>query len=199
MKKTRGIQRVLLIAVATLILSGAHQPAYCADSSSTTSVSISLQTIFSIEFYTDANVLFSTTVPFTNVDPKKSIIYPDGRSENDGKSDTAVICSSNTGKTWYLKLHAQTAPPLTVDKVKYYISQPYNRNTGATSDGTLTRTPEWYPLAAEPTTIYTSGYKDMSNLPFGTIVTFSFSLIPTDLESGKTYSAAITYTLTTSS
>jgi len=172
---------------------------YAADTKSTSNVTISVQSVFSLEFYTDANVLYSSTIPFTNVDPNESIAYPDGRFEDDGKSDAGVICRSNAGVPWQLKLHLEATPPLTPDKMRYYIGQPFNRNTGEQADGTLSRSPDWYPFQSTPTTVYTAGFKDQSNLPFGTLATISYSLIPTGLDAGQGYSADIVYTMTTSS
>lgn len=163
----------------------------------TSNVSISIQGSFALEFYTDQNVLYSDVIPFTNVDPAESVVYPDGRSENDGKSDTAVICRSNLGEVWYLKVHLIPTPPMTAERLKYYIDQPYNRNTGDKSDGTLTRSAEWYEFSTTPTTVYSAGVSDKSNLPFGTLATFSFSLNPSGLDSAQAYSAQIVYTLST--
>lgn len=172
-------------------------PAGAVDISSTTNVSISIQQAFSIQFYTDSNVVYSTTVPFSSIDPSQSMVYPDGRKVNDGKSDVGIICLSNAGKTWYLKLSVQTTASLTADKMRYYMDQPYNRNTGGRADGTLSQPARWYPLSSTPTTVYSSGAQDQSNLPFGTLVTFNYALDPSGLEAGQAYSAVITYTLTT--
>src|SRR3989338_6655299 len=109
------------------------------DTSKVTNISIAVGSAFSMEFYTDQNVVYRDVVPFSNVDPGKTIAYPDGRAEKDGKADVGIVCRSNSGVECYLKIHAIKNPPLTVDKLQYYISQPYNRNTGGQSDGTLTQ------------------------------------------------------------
>lgn len=167
------------------------------DVSQTSNVTIVVQNAFSIEFYTDQNVVYSDVVPFTNVDPNRSIVYPDGRAEFDGKSDTGIVCKTNAGVSWYLKLHAIPNPPLTAEKLQYYVDQPWDRNTGGHADGSLTQSPRWYSFSSTPTTIYTSGGQDISNLPYGTLTTFNFSLNPTGLDSGRTYSAVVVYTFTT--
>ncbi|MFC1577019.1 hypothetical protein ACFL3N_01630 [Candidatus Omnitrophota bacterium] len=195
MKRSAKFFMIVLLAAC---LFGARE-AHCADSSSSTDFTISVQNVFSLEFYSDANVLYSTTVPFTNIDPLESIVYPDGRFQDDGKSDTALICRSNVGETWYLKMHSVTTPPLSHDKIKFYMDKPHNRNTGEGADGSLARSPDWYSIGEDATTVYTAGYKDLSNLPFGTLATFNFAIIPTGLEGGKGYSASITYTMTSSS
>lgn len=190
--RTRALIAILLIALIRAVPS-----ARAADTTGTSSVSISIQQVFSMEFYTDQNTLYSDTVPFTGVDSAKSFVYADGRMENDGKSDTGVVCKSNAGLAWFLKLHLAPKPPLTVDKMKYYVDQPYNRNTGGRADGTLTQSANWYIFNATPTTIYTAGYLDKSNLPYGTLFNFNFGLIPSGLDAGRAYTATITYTMTT--
>lgn len=187
--------RFVCTLIAALLLMSS--PAIAAESSKSSTVSIAVQNVFSMEFYTDSNVLYRDAVPFTNVDPNKAVVYPDNRSENDGKSDTAVVCKSNIGSQWYLKLHLIPNPPLTVEKMRYYAGQPYNRNTGGTADGALAQSPQWYAFSNLPSTIYTSGYSDSSNLPFGTLLSLNFSLIPTGLTAGQAYSATVIYTMTT--
>lgn len=182
------------LAIFTVLI---NAQAFGLDSTQSTTVSIGVQNVFSMEFYTDEKVIYRDTVPFSNVDPNKSLVYPDGRSENDGKSDTAVICKSNTGTRWYLKVHAIVNPPLTPEKVRYYVAQPYNRNTGGEADGALARSANWYSFSSTPNTIYTSGFSDSSNLPFGTLTTFNFSLIPSGLSAGQAYSATVVYSMTT--
>jgi hypothetical protein len=189
------LTRTALFIVISLTLLGAVTEA--AENNQVTNISISIQRIFSLEFYTDENVLYSGTVPFSNVDPTKPLVYPNGREENDGKSDVGAVCRSNSGSTWYLKLHLLAAHGLAPENLKYYIDQPYNRNTSARTDGALAQPPNWYPFRPTAFTVYTAGDSDKSNLPFGTLLTFSYALNPAGLEAGKSYSAAITYTMTT--
>jgi len=194
----RGVVIRLSICAIFVICIITGRAAFAATTSQTSSVSVGVQSVFSVEFYTDKNVIYTDVIPFTNVDPTKSVAYPDGRQENDGKSDTAVICRSNSGSVWYLKLHVIPNPPLAADRIKYYIDQPYNRNTGGKADGALTKSAQWYSLSETPTAVYAAGFQDKSNLPFGTLAAFSFSLNPTGLDAGKSYSAAIVYTMSTS-
>lgn len=185
------------LSISMLIVCLMCTNVFAADTSKTTTIGIAIQNIFSIEFYTDQNVVYRDAVPFTNVDPNKTIVYPDGRAEFDGKSDVGIICKSNAGAAWYLKLHVITNPPLTPEKLRYYVSQPYYRNTGGLAGGSLTRTPAWYPFSNTPTTIYTAGVNDQTNLPFGTLTTFNFALDPSGLKAGEAYSAVVVYTFST--
>jgi hypothetical protein len=189
----RMIAGFVIVSLLVLVTPGA----YALDTNAATTLNISVQQAFAIEFYTDSNVLYSSTVPFSNVDPTQSMVYADGRRVGDGKSDVGIICMSNAGVPWYLKIHVTSTEPLTADKVKYYVDQPYNRNTGGRADGTLAQPAKWYPFQLSPTTIYSSGAQDQNNPPFGTLFTFNYALDPSGLEAGKAYSAAITYTLTT--
>src|SRR3989338_3541759 len=131
--------------------------------------------IFSIEFYTDSNVLNGTEgFTFTNIDPTKSFVYPDGRSEGDGKADTGILCKTNMNQTWYLKMNASTTSTFDLANFKYYLSQPWDRNRAAQADGQLANSPDWYSAPTSSTTVYTAGNFDKVNLPFGTLATFSF-------------------------
>ena len=186
--------RILALMILYLVLS--HN-AVALDASVSTTVNVTAASVFSMEFYTDNNVVYSTVVPFSNVDPKLSIVYPNGRSEDDGKSDTGVTCISNIGDTWYLKIQGSYSAGLPVNSVKYYYSQPINRNTGQQANGSLTNIVEWRPIPAEPSTMYTSGTDDTISAPFGTLSTFSFSLDPRGLSAGQTYTISVTYTMTT--
>jgi len=186
----------LIFIVLSAFILFSSKPAFAIDNVS--NVSISIQHVFAIEFYTDQNVLYSNVVPFTDVDPSKSIVYPDNRRENDGRSDVGVVCKSNLGGAWFLKIQLRPTGNFEPERLKYYVDQPYNRNTGQRADGALARSANWYPFSLNPTTVYIAGAADQSNLPFGTLATFSYSLNPAGLDAGKAYSAAITYTMTTS-
>ena len=164
----------------------------------TATMQAAVSDVFSIEFYTDANVLYSTNIPFTNIDPTKSLCYADSRREYDGKSDTGVVCKSNLNVTWYLKMGATTSTPtFPMANFKYYMGQPWNRNTGQQADGTLAQTPNWYSIPTAPTVVYTSGDLDKSNLPYGALATLSFAIDPRNLYSGVSYIINISYTLAT--
>lgn len=191
---SKGIAKI--ISVLFLLIS--PQALALADTMSLPAdMGVSVVTIFSIQFYTDANVPYSTTLPFTII-PNKSFCYPDGRAEGDGKSDTGIVCRSNLTVPWYLKLNAVagSSPEFPMQYFKYYMGQPYDRNVGRPTNGKLTRTPAWYVIATSSDLIYTSG-SDYSNLPYGTLATFSFAIDPQNLEGGQAYIVIITYTLTT--
>lgn len=167
------------------------------DKSLTTTVSVTTSVIFAMEFYTDEKVIYSTTVPFSNIDPSQSMAYPNGREEDDGKSDTGVVCISNVGEPWYLKIQGTFSEGLPKNSVKYYYSKPWNRNSGQESDGTLANNIEWRAVPDTPATLYASGAGDEINTPFGTLSTFSFAVDPRSLSSDQVYTVSITYTMTT--
>jgi len=184
----------LFVIAAFLIL---PYQAVAVDSLLVSTISVSSFTVFSMEFYTDQNVIYSTTVPFSNVDPTKSIVYPNGRRENDGKSDTGVVCLTNIGAPWHLKVQGVYSEGLPDNAVKFYYAQPWNRNTGNQADGTVTNRVDWLSLPVTPLTVYTSGTGDLINTPYGTLSTFSFAVDPRNLSSERAYTVQITYTMTT--
>ena len=186
--------KVLTLIVILLVL---PRDGTALESSVTTTVNVTATSIFSMEFYVDQNVVYSTTVPFSNVDPAETLVYPNGRSENDGKSDTGVVCTSNMGVPWYLKIQGTYSEEMPEDCIKYYYSQPWNRNTGYQTSGGMTYSEQWRPIPKEATTIYGSGSEDTINTPFGTLSTFCFAVDPRGLSSERTYTVSVTYTMTT--
>ena len=187
---------IKILALAAIFLVAQYN-VIAFDSSLTTNVTVTATGVFSMEFYTDANVIYSTAVPFSNVDPTKSLVYPNGRSEDDGKSDTGVACISNMGVPWYLKIQGVYSEGLFDGNAKYYYSQPWDRNTNQQTDGTLAGSVEWTSIPTEASTIYTSGSVDTVNTPFGTLSTFSFGVDPRGLSAERTYTVSVTYTMTT--
>lgn len=165
----------------------------------TSDVNASVNITKSFEFYTDPNVLFKESIPFTNVNPESRYNYPDGRAENDGKSDIGLVVIANSNTTWYLKIKAVDAAGDLVSKgnLAVYMGQPINRNTGGTSDGTLGQPKDWFIISAIYHTLYTSAGADNNNTPFGTLITLSFKVDGSGLKPGP-HVAVITYTLTDS-
>lgn len=187
-----------LVTVSLLLL-----PAISAHADTATAMAIvqaAVSDVFSIEFYTDANVLYTTNIPFTLINPTKQLCYADGRAEGDGKADTGVVCRSNLNVTWYLKMSvtATSAPAMPLANFKFYMGQPWNRTLNTTADGQLTYTPAWTPVPTASTVIYRAGVNDKNNLPYGTLGTLSFSIYPQGLIAGTTYTMNITYTIATS-
>ncbi len=173
----------------------------CADTVTATADMVAGATnIFSIEFYTSepSKVLYSTSIPFTNMNPVKSLCYADNRSDGDGKSDVGILCRTNMGQVWYLKVNASTASPdFDLFNFKFYLGQPWNRTRNSTADGTLSQAAAWNPIPTTLATLYTAGQNDKNNLEYGTLATFSFAINPKGLVGGRTYNITITYTMTT--
>jgi hypothetical protein len=164
---------------------------------------------FALEFYDNepGKYLYTTGVPFLNIaDPSQTFVQADGRVPYDGKNDVGLLCRTNLGEIWYLKIQASPAasPLITVANIKHYLGQPWNRSygpgewDGAPADGTLTTDPpEWVNISSTPTTIYTAGPNDFDNLPGGTLCSFSFAINPSMLDPGQPHYCTIGYTLTT--
>ena len=173
-------KRVAIPACIVLMLSSA---AYSETVTQVASMEAAVTTVFSLEFYTDANILYSTSIPFTNIDPTTSLCYADGRSSGDGKSDTGVLCRSNMNVTWYLKMSVITtsSPPFPLANFKYYMGQPWNMNTSSPADGTLAQSPNWYSVPTAATAVYTAGTLDKNNAALGTLATLSFAINPSGI------------------
>lgn len=161
-------------------------------------ISASVSSSSSCEFYSDANVLYGTSLPFSNINPESQYNYPDGRSENDGKSDVGLVIISNTSEVWYFKIRGTDVSGNLIGggKIAVYVGQPVNRNTGTAADGTLGQPKDWFTISSKDHTIYTSGITDKSNAPFGTLITLSFKVDGSGLQPGP-HVASITYTMTT--
>jgi hypothetical protein len=187
-----------ILAISAFLAS----PAHAADATRATDINISVTSAFKVEFYPPdgTHVVYSTSVPFTNIDPTQTFALADGRTVNDGKSDVGLYCISSDGSTWYLKIgiSAGTIPP---SKLKYYISQPYmwNGTTSVPTDGTVTpNPPAWTAIPkGSSTVVYQSGSMDRINTPFGTLITINYQLDTAGMSSGS-FTATVTYTMTTS-
>ncbi len=155
--------------------------------------------VLSIEFANTTDTTFGgNAIPWTSVDPALgNLIKATGHQAT--KADTAVICKYNgASAAWYLKM---SIAGTLAGKVKIYMPQPINRNTGSVTSGTLAYpTPlpdtDWPVLPGTATTVYTAG-NDTVNTPFGTFVAMDYGLNPTGMTTGTTYSGTITYTITT--
>lgn len=168
------------------------------DQALSNTVNATVGSIFSMEFYTDAFVMDGHTIPFSSVDPLNQYNYADGRFVNDGRSDAGVVCTSNEGASWYLKMHINPGSGL-VGHLGCYTSQPIDRNSelaypGNEADGTLTYV-DWFNLSTTAETIYSAGAGDQNNTPFGTLATFNFKIDGSGLLPGS-YNAYVTYTMT---
>ena len=190
---------VISIAVLSIVFT-AGSLSYGETKMVTAGGTVTADIIFSLEFYQDANVLYTTSIPFTNMDATQTHIMADGRQSGDGKNDTGLLCRTNTGQTWYFKVSGnfQSLPQ---GNLKYYFGRPWNRSYnppwgGAPADGTLqTDPPQWVNLPAATNAIYIAGPHDLSNLPGGTLCMFSFAMDPSGLDATTAYTCTITYTL----
>lgn len=159
------------------------------------SANVTLASVLSIEFASTTDSTFgSGTIPWTNVDPASSVVYPTGHLTT--KSDVGLICRYNGAGAWYAKMNLTTTT--LTGKLSRWISQPVNRNTtpGTPTNGTVTGLNSWVVIPATATTVYTSG-NDSLNTPLGTFIGVNYSLNPTGLSTGTAYAGTITYTITT--
>jgi len=190
------MKKLVITAIAIIAVIAMTGEAFAADDQTLNSnVTATVGGIFSLEFYTDANVLYTTSVPFSSVDPTEEYNYPDNRGLNDGKSDIGLLVTSNQGAPWYLKIGLSTGSTL-LGKLRYFMGQPTNRNWDSPADGGLGHE-GWFviPVQTGPETMYTAGTGDQNNTPYGTLATLSYSLDGSGLAPGG-HSGTATYTLT---
>jgi len=197
------MRKILFTALAIVALL-ALASAICASADETlqTSVTATVGSTFSFEFYThnangtkDHNIVYSTNVPFSDVSATSGYNYADGRAEFDGKSDVGLLVITNQGNTWHLKIGMNSGSSL-LGSLGYYMGQPTNRNWEADADGTLGQG-DWadVPSDSSPKTMYTAGANDKSNGPLGTLATLSYKVDGGKLSQGV-HTGNVTYTLT---
>lgn len=200
------MKKILIIFSLMLMMCMVNISSYAETKMVTASGGFDSLTFFSLEFYLDGSVLFTTSIPFTNMDPTSSHVMADGRAPYDGKNDTGLLCRINTGGIWYFKIQGTPTPPFTLDRIKYYLGQPWNRSyynylgpghewEGRAADGELEQPAAWYNIPSSSTVVYTAGERDGDNLPGGTLCLFSFAINPGQLDASQTYNCGITYTL----
>ena len=191
------MKKAALILIFLLAVSIAGVFSFAETDTIIASGSFEVPNIWSLEFYTDQNVLYTTSVPFTRMDPTDNWVESDGREASSGKSDIGLLCRTNLGDTWHMKIQGSVSPLITVGKLKYGLWQPWNRTMNQPSDGTITVGEGWHDMPTASTAVYTAGHYDESNLPYGTLCMFSFAIDPGRLDPTQTYNCTIQFTLTT--
>ena len=190
----------LLSAVTTATF--VSQPSFAETRTIMASGSFDVSNIFMMEFYTGEpnKFLYTTQIPFTNMDPTKTWVQADNRSQNDGNSDIGLLCKSNLGETWYLKIQGGPAG-FFLEQINYGFFRPWNNKYGQSSNGILVE--GWAPLPASPMKIFTAGANDLNNMgsePWqqGTLCGFSFAINPSKLDANSNYACQIQFTMTLS-
>ena len=156
--------------------------------------------IFTMEFYDrepDKYLYTTTNIPFGTMDPRKTFVQAEGRQSNDGKNDLGLLCKTNLGEVWYLKIQG-SPDDFFLSKIKYGFWRPWNMKLGQPADGTLSE--GWHPLPSDFTTVYTAGTNDLSNLgeqwwQEGTLCGFSFAIDPSRLDPTQIYHSTIQFTM----
>lgn len=204
-----------LIALTLAVLLFASQ-ANAASVTATTSTSVTVGQVFSIEFYTEAGKIRygSGQIQFPAYDPASdtTMILTSAWANNDGQSDVGVVCRSNIGQNWALKIRMSSATMLPTNVAVYKPDKVYNRNySGVASERSTGLTKQWYIMSSSDETIYTGSGGDQNSAPLGILATFSFAILPTgkatptgqtQIGSGNilasgTHNLDVIYTLTT--
>ena len=194
------MRKIMLSLVLALSVIFAATSAFAATVTGASQATVTVGQEFSAEFFNDSSVLYPTGGPvtWTGVDPTSNLVKADG--DHTDASDVGLVCKSNIGDTWYVKIHETSA---TLDgKLKFYLPIPVNRNTGGDADGSLAYTTpadgeDWPVIPGSADVVYTSGANDTISTPFGTLLAFTFAVNPEGLAAGSSHSATITYTMTT--
>ncbi len=208
---------VLVLAVALGMVSYAF-----ADTTATATVSATVNGDFNVEFYprtgidnADSKIIFpSGAIDFPAITGEETMVYPEGRKANDGFSDIGILCLSNlannvTANRWGLKMRASgNIPP---DNLVVYIPEyAYNRNapSGSNTLGGMQKSKGWYKVETSDMLIYKADDNHLLTTQWGTLMTFSFAIIPSGkfTDSGReicngsalpsgSYSASIIFTM----
>ena len=209
------MKKLLAILAVTFMLCSV---AYAAEVSTSTAVSVTVNPVFGIEFYTDTNVADGSSLGFPTIDSSNigdAMILPTGRSSGDGLSDAGILCLSNTGEDWALQINLDSSTAgLTSDNLAVYVpGSAYYRNDGTALGSN--KTEGWYQMWDAPESVYIADEYHVNNTPFGTLMTFSYAILPqgnATINSGlateytigggsaisaATHAASVKYTMTT--
>ncbi|MDD5439851.1 MAG: hypothetical protein PHS37_06675 [Candidatus Omnitrophica bacterium] len=186
------MKKLMMVMVMGLFAMAIAVSANAADQTQQSTVNATVGGIFSLSFVTDdANVIHSNLIPFSNVDPSTSENYSDGHAE--GKTDVGLVCLSNHGSTWKLKVEMNGGSTL-FHKLLFNMGQPTDRNTSSGASGSRTYGDDWYEVPATSTVLYTSGDYDKINTPYGVEATLTFKINGAGLVPGS-HTATVTYTM----
>ena len=193
------MKRILVLVL--LILAGlGHTLSFAQTVMATANGSFHVPDIFTLEFYDREpdKYLYTDRIPFTNMDPTQTWVMADRRRTGDGKNDLGLLCKTNLGQRWYLKIQGRPND-FFLSKIQYGFWQPWNLSLAQSSNGSLSE--GWQALTANPTTIYTAGSNDLFNLGLegqeGTLCGFSFAIDPSKLDPSRVHQCTIQFTLTT--
>ena len=202
------MRKIIVIALVMLMI-GQVQVVFAApadvNKQQTARVTVGSSEILAIEFAAAADNVGlpgGGDILWTNIDPSSgNLVRP--TNHTNGKLDTGVVVKHNsTATNWFLKMAISGGLVVGGEsRVKYYLTQPINKNTGTATNGTTVpgSVPadgsDWPKLPTSATTRYTSN-NDTVNTPFGTLVSMDVALDPQSLVSGTTYTSTITFTAT---
>lgn len=218
------MRKIFLLALVLAVALGITSYAFAGESSTATAtVSATVNGNFEVKFYprtgidkSDSKIVFPAgAITFPAITGTETVVYPQGRSESDGKSDIGVLCLSNlanevVANRWGLKMRMTGNIPS--DNLIVYIPEfAYDRNvTGTNTLGGVQKSEGWYKVETSDMLIYKADDYHLLTTPWGTLMTFSFAIIPSGKFSdgtrqvcdgqplsGGTYSASILFTMAT--
>ena len=162
-----------------------------------TNVAVDVAQIFTIQFYPraaiddtgtgfvdniryhDGQIDFPPITEAMLADPlNNAMVYTGNWVDGDDKSDVGILCISNTGNPWNLKIHMENTD-LTRDNFVVYIPEfAYYRNAATeTHANTIVAPNRWVRMPDTPQGIFETT-DHMNNAPWGTLLTLSFAVVP---------------------
>jgi hypothetical protein len=176
------MKKLIAIVVGLMLLSGI---AHAASDTATSSTSVNILDIFSIEFFDDATAVRYPLgdIAFPAVDPanEETMVFTSAYVLGDLKSDVGVICRTNQNVDWALKTRmSTTSTDLTRTNVAIYKPDlVFDRNTTPATTYSTGVTKQWYLISDTDETLFIGTGGVQNTAPFGVLATFSFAVLPT--------------------
>jgi len=119
-----------------------------------------------------------------------------------GSYHNEVVCKSNNGQTWYIKIkvdHALTSGSnaIPLANFKWMCAYVGSKNPPyAAGTGTLANAIAYISFITTDALVYTCGADEKSNFPNGIGAQFNYGLSVPDTQPAGSYTATVTYTMT---
>lgn len=182
------MKKILTYLVIGLFIT---MPAYALSDTKTAAVSVTVTPLFSV----------AVSLSTINFGSAQAGSWTELKTAG-GSYHNEVVCKSNNGQTWYIKIkvdHALTSGTDTIPLANFqwmcaYVGSknaPYGAGTG-----TLANTVAYIPFTTSDALVYTCGASEKSNLPNGIGAQFNYGLSLPDTQPAGSYTATVTYTMT---
>lgn len=197
------MKKIIFVITFVAFLLCTAQYSFCEMKMTTANVTLEAGGIFELMFYRDSGIHYNgaSGVPFGTINIAElqwpNFAESQARRQDSSKSDIGLVCLTNQGVPWALKIQATQSPLISVAHIKYILWHPWNMSLSEASDGTVVGGADWHEISTAPAATYFSGPKEYSNLYYGTLCKYSFAIDPSRLDPTQTYQCDITFTFTT--